>query len=195
MKPQLFALLFLALSTIGISSASQAETAAACSQDICVGQRAYNISRNYRQVEVVAIEASGRYVLKFLDGSGTGGNWRRSDLALPSGCSNNLCVGERFYNISSNYRHVEIVAIEYSGRYVLKFLDGSGIGGNWRHSDLAHQNGCGRQFCVGDYALNIKSGYRKIQIVGIQYNGKYVVKFLDGSGVGGNWSDSDLARF
>ncbi len=54
-----------------------------CTGDICVGQRAINLSRKV-EVEVVGRQSNGKFVLKFLSGSlagKVGHNWDRSDLA------------------------------------------------------------------------------------------------------------------
>lgn len=163
-----------------------------CVRDICVGTRAYNISRDYRQVEVVGVQTNGLFVLRFLDNNGIGGNWDRADLALMQGCYNRTCVGDRAYNSARDYRAVEVVGIQYNGLFVLRFLDTNGIGGNWNESDLAIPRGCGRSFCVGQHAINVSRQNRRVQIVAIESRGTYVLRFLDNGGVGGGWSDSDL---
>ena len=110
------------------------------------------------------------------------------------GCYLDLCVGERVINVTRNYREAIIEGIEARGTFVLRFLDTNGIGGNWDRTDLAVEHGCGRYFCVGDYARNIQRNYRQVQIIAIDYYGRYVLRFLDTNGVGGNWDDSDLVR-
>ena len=163
-----------------------------CVRDICVGTRAFNISREYRQVQVVGIQTNGLFVLQFLDNNGIGGNWNRSDLALMLGCVGRTCVGDRAYNVAREYRQVQVVGIQYNGQFVLRFLDNQGVGGNWSESDLAFPRGCGRSFCVGQHAINVSRNNRRVQIIAIEQRGTYVLRFLDNNGVGGNWNDSDL---
>lgn len=109
-------------------------------------------------------------------------------------CLYNICTGDTVFNIQRNYRKAVVVGIEARGTYVLRFLDTGGVGGNWGRYDLATTFGCGRQFCVGDLALNASKNYRRVRVIGIEYNGTYVLNFLDTKGVGGNWSDFDLVR-
>jgi hypothetical protein len=109
-------------------------------------------------------------------------------------CYRDLCVGTRVYNIQRSFREAEIVGIEHAGTYVLRFTDNGGVGGNWDRVDLAVMQGCGYNYCVGQYALNAQRNYRQVQIVAIQQDRRYVLRFLDNGGVGGNWTDSDLVR-
>jgi hypothetical protein len=165
-----------------------------CYRDLCVGTRVYNIQRSYREAEIVGIEHQGTYVLRFIDNGGVGGNWSREDLAVKQGCSGDLCVGTTIYNTQRNYRQAQIVGIQLGGKYVLRFLDNNGVGGNWDRADLAVMHGCGYNYCVGQYALNAQRNYRQVQVVAIQHDRRYVLRFLDNGGVGGNWTDSDLVR-
>jgi hypothetical protein len=166
----------------------------ACLYDICEGDTVFNIERDYRKAVVVAIEKKGTYILRFLDTGGVGGHWGRTDLAATRGCQNRVCVGERVFNINRDYRMTQVVGLQSNGLFVLQFLDTNGVGGNWALTDLAFPYGCGQQFCVGDLALNIQKNYRRVQVIGVEYNGNYVLRFLDTNGVGGNWSDFDLVR-
>jgi hypothetical protein len=182
------------LVTTPSAQASHSTQSGACHLDVCVGQRAYNILREYREVQVVGIESNGTYVLRFLDNGGIGGNWSRADLALQRGCGNGFCVGDAAYNIQRQYRSVRVVGIHFDGKLVLRFDDNGGIGGNWDKTDLAKMRGCGQMFCVGDVALNNKRNYREVRVVGIQSNGLYVLRFSDNGTVGGNWANEDLVR-
>jgi hypothetical protein len=109
-------------------------------------------------------------------------------------CLYNICTGDTVFNSQRNYRKAVVVGIEARGTYVLRFLDTGGVGGNWSRYDLATTYGCGRQFCVGDLALNASKNYRRVRVIGVEFNGTYVLNFLDTNGVGGNWSDFDLVR-
>lgn len=164
----------------------------ACLYGVCEGETVFNIQRDYRKAVVVGIEPQGTYVLRFLDTGGVGGNWNRSALAVTRGCYGKTCVGDHVFNIRRNYRMVQVVGLQYNGQFVVRFLDTNGVGGNWTELDLAKPYGCGWYFCVGQYALNNKKNYRKVQIIGIEYYGTYVLRFLDTGGIGGNWTDSDL---
>lgn len=165
-----------------------------CYLDLCVGDRVINITRDSREVIIEAIEPQGTYLLRFLDTNGVGGNWSRSDLAVERGCSGDICVGTRAFNVSRDYREISVVAIDYFGRFVVRFFDTNGVGSGWNRSDLAVEQGCGQYFCVGNFARNIQRNYRQVQIVGIEFNGTYVLRFLDNNNVGGRWTDADLVR-
>jgi len=60
----------------------------------------------------------------------------------------------------------------------------------------ARQAGCSfaNQYCVGELAYNISRSSREVTIVGIQLDGRMVVRFSDNGGIGGGWSRGDLAR-
>lgn len=113
-----------------------------CSGDLCVGTNAYNIERS-AYVRVVGIQQDGRFVLYYRTGTlagQSGHNWTRPDIAPQRGCYQNYCVGDRAYNIPRN-AWVTVVAIQYGGRYVLRFETGplaGQTGHNWSPSDLAH---------------------------------------------------------
>lgn len=169
-----------------------------------IGQQAYNVARDSALVTVIGIEQNGTYVIQFDDGAlagQTGNNWSASDLAVLFGCGNGgQCVGQTAYNVSRDSAQVQIIGVQSDGRYVISFEDGAnagGRGGNWDDSDLARNQGCGPSFCVGEQAINISRNNARVEIVGIESNGTYVIYFEDGAnagGRGGNWSDSDLAR-
>lgn len=165
-----------------------------CYRDVCVGDHALNVSREYREVTVVAIESAGKFVIRFEDNGGIGGNWDREDLALMQGCAGDLCVGFPAFNISREYRSVSIRAIQFDNRFVLRFNDNGGVGGNWDRSDLAVAWGCVRDLCVNDTVYNRSNG-RQATIAAIQTNAQGVqdrmVLNYAGS-LGGNWEFSDL---
>lgn len=110
-------------------------------------------------------------------------------------------VGQRVINIVRNYVQVTIIAVENDGDFVIRFEEGSlagQIGGNWDRSDFAILSGCSSQgFCVGDRVINTSRNYAYAQVVGLEYDGEAVIRFLDGSlvnGIGGNWDRFDLAK-
>lgn len=106
--------------------------------------------------------------------------------------------GEIAYNISRDYAKVKV--LEKNGRgYKIKFLSGSlagEVGSGWRRSDLAVSHGCYEKFCVNDSFYLSGRNSEKVKIVGLQSDGRFVLKFLDGpnSGeLGGKWERKDLA--
>ena len=167
------------------------------------GELALNVKRDSVRVKIVARENSGRYVVKYLEGplrGQVGGNWPSSDLAKRRGCGNGFCVGKRAYNIKRDSSLVKVIGVQENRLLVVKYLDGSlkgKKGHGWSREDLAKTSGCGEGFCVGDLARNTQRNYVLVKVVGIQSNGLYVVKYLEGNlkGLkGGNWAESDLAR-
>lgn len=105
-------------------------------EHLCVGDKVYNVSRDSRLATVVGIQQNGKIVLRFEDTSGVGAGWDASDLAVPRGCYNGLCVGMDVYNTARNYRAATILAIQPNGKFVLRFNDNYGVGGGWDSSDL-----------------------------------------------------------
>jgi len=172
---------------------------------VYIGQRVINVTRNYVQVTIIAIENDGDYVIRFEEGSlagQIGGNWDRSDFAVMNGCSSQgFCVGERVINTTRNYAYAQVVGLEYDGEAVIRFLDGNlvnGIGGNWDRHDFAKTSGCSGDVCVGQVMLNIERDYAQVRILGIEHDGEFVLDFLTGNLAGrrgGNWARNALARF
>jgi hypothetical protein len=167
-----------------------------------VGERALNIQRNYAFVEVIGYDMNGTYVLRFLDGplvGQIGGGWSAADLARRSGCiAQGACVGSVLMNLERNFVQTRLIAIDYWGRAVLYFREGpfqGQRGGNWDLWALARLEGCGYQFCVGNMARNRDRNWARVQVVGIQFNAAYVLRFLEGelAGLTGhNWTDQSL---
>ncbi len=162
--------------------------------EMCVGDAGLVINKDYRRATVVGVQADRKILLRFEDNGGIGGGWSRSDIALFKGCVGQLCVGTTAYNIDKDFRVVKVIAVQPDNKLVLSFQDNGGIGGNWGPENLALMTGCGRGFCVNDDVIVLTNGNRKARVVGIQGIDLYVLKFLDNGGVGGNWSNSDLAR-
>lgn len=179
------------------------ERKACTASGICLGDIVINISRENVRAKVVSVQGDGRFVLEFLDGAlqgKTGNGWEAKDLARMNGCSDSLCVGDRVINTDRENATVEIAALQADGRYVLRFTEGSlagKLGSNWEKKNLAVTKGCLNElFCVGTRAMNIERNNTRVEIVGIQENGKLVLKFLDGSlqgKLGSNWDVNSLA--
>jgi hypothetical protein len=112
-----------------------------CSGDVCVGENAYNIERD-AYVRVVGIQTTGHFVLYYRTGnlSGQSGhNWSRQSIAPQRGCYQDICVGQRVYNVPRQ-AWTRVVAMQFGGYYVLKFETGplaGQSGHNWKRSDLA----------------------------------------------------------
>jgi hypothetical protein len=193
---KLLSVLLLALA-FQASPALAAESAVDCHLDLCVGDRLVNISRSYRIVKIVGIEAAGKYVVQFEDTGGIGGNWDREDLAVMQGCTGDLCVGYPALNVSRSYRRVKIYALEWrTGKFILRFDDSGGIGGNWDRSDLAVAWGCVGTVCVNDTVYNTKNA-RQAVVAAVQVDAKtgiadQLVLDYGASGLGGKWNESDL---
>lgn len=165
-----------------------------CSQDVCVGDRAYNVSRGARVVQVAGINTNGKLVLRFEDNGGVGAGWDRSDLALMKGCVKDVCVGTRAFNVSRDNRRVVIVGVSVDQKLVLRFEDNGGVGAGWDRADLALAQGCYGGFCVGDTAYNIERDSRVVTIIAIDVNGKFILSFNDNGGVGAGWDRPALAK-
>jgi len=179
---------------MGFTSVAQASQVN-CYLGACVGDRAVNVSRDYREVSIVSIDNFGKFILRFADNGGVGGNWDRHDLALMAGCQADLCVGFPALNIDRNYRAVTVHALHYnSGKFVLRFADNGGVGGNWDRSDLAVAWGCVGGFCVNDTVHN-RTNNRQAMIAAVQTNmsglsDRFVLNYS--GALGGNWEASDL---
>lgn len=177
---------------LGISSIGAAE--ANCYLGACVGDRAVNISRENREVTVVAVDQLGKFVLRFEDSGQLGGNWDRADIALRSGCAGDLCIGYPAYNVSRDNRAVTVYALQYDGKFVLRFNDISALGAGWDRWDLAVAWGCVGNICVNDRVYN-RTLNREAIVAAIQNNTRgqaerFLLNFA--GALGGNWELSDL---
>lgn len=177
-----------------------------CTEDYCVGDVVYNKDKGEAQVRVVAVQYNGAVIIEFLDGAlagRLGGQWTSNDLTSTERCGKNFCVGQRayLYDDGRDPALVEVIAVDKAGRYTVYFHEGAVAGrrgSKWADANLAKNSGCGASFCVGDVVTNISRNYLKAQVVGVQLNGLYVLKFLEGNvagRLGHNWSDSDLRKF
>jgi hypothetical protein len=154
--------------------------------------------------DVIGFDPSTQsYVVRFTTGplagkSGTG--WRREQLAVTTfACFDQLCINQPGFNVERN-AYVEVVAIEYSGRFVLRFTSGEltgKTGGNWSRDNIAVLQGCASGFpviCVGQKVYN-KDRAAEARVVGIQKDGRFVLLFLTGpltGKTGGNWTLNNL---
>ncbi|WII71253.1 beta-sandwich domain-containing protein [Bdellovibrio sp. 22V] len=177
-----------------------------CTKEYCVGQLVFNKSRDNMQVKVVAVQFHGSVIIEFMEGElkgRLGGNWNSDELTLPKKCGSKFCIEDKAYLLNGDkfQGKVLILGVDKNDRYSVYFYDGELAGRrghNWSKEDLAKISGCGRNFCVGDVVTNITRDYAKVQVMGIQENGRYVLKFLEGQVAGRfghNWEDSDLRKF
>ena len=128
---------FLSLLVFGLVSVS-AQANYPCFGDLCVGDRAVNVSRNNRIVSVIAIQPNATFSVRFEDTGAVGHGWQQIDLAPMKGCAFDLCVGQSVYNRYNN-RYALIVAIQFGGRYVLQYSDTGALGNGWDRHDLVIQ--------------------------------------------------------
>lgn len=159
-----------------------------CYREICVGDRALNLVRD-REVTVVGIER-GQFFVRFDDGT-YDVNARREDLALLRGCSNDLCVGYPALNAVLGFRSAKIAAIEWNGRYDLRFDDDGSLSKNWARSDLAVAWGCVDGICVNDKVFN-RANRLLAMVVAVQTNAagvtdRLVLASIVNGETSGNW--------
>jgi|GEM_PF-1847845 len=177
-----------------------------CNESLCVGDTVYNLSRELAQVRIVGLQTDGNVVLQFLDGSlagRIGGNWGVNDLTTTKSRGKNFGVGDKVYLFDEGREPalVQIIAVERTGNYTVYFIQGEVAGrrgNNWTEQNFARVSGCGKNYCVGDIVTNISRDYLRVQIVGVQMNGRYVLRFLEGNiagRLGNNWGDEDLRKF
>jgi hypothetical protein len=164
-----------------------------CYQGVCVGQSVYISSGAARLTQVVRIERGGTFQLRFLDTGAVSGGWSRSEVAVTTGCSGSFCVGNSAYRVASDSRLVQIAGLSLDGTYVVRFLDTGAMAGGWSSAELAATRGCSQGVCVGQSVYRVASDSRLTQVVGIQSDGTFVLRFLDNGGWGGGWSRSEVA--
>lgn len=178
--------------TVGLSSVEASQVN--CYLGACVGDQAVNIQRDYQDVTIIGLDFYGKFVLRFDNGGGIGGGWDRADIALKTGCQGDLCVGYPAFNLNRNNQAVMVYAIQYDGRYVLRYNDTGGVGGNWNRWNLGVAWGCFGGICVNDIVFN-RAINRQAVVAAIQSNmAGYPERFLlNYSGaLGGNWGLNDL---
>lgn len=177
-----------------------------CTSEYCVGDVVYNKEKGEAQVRIAAVQYRGTVIIEFLDGAlagRLGGNWGSDDLTSTARCTKKACVGEKLYLYAENRDPsvVQIIGIDKAGKYTVYFHDGplaGRRGSKWEDENLAKMSGCGANFCVGEVVSNITRNFLKVQIVAVQGNGRYILKFLEGNvagRLGANWEDSDLRKF
>lgn len=160
-----------------------------CSADLCVGEEVYNVS-NSRYATVTGVQAGGKFVLRYKDNNLTGSGWSRTDLAVLRGCSADLCVNEKVFNVS-NSRYATIVGFQTSGKFVLRYDDNGLTGSGWDRYDLGILKGCQGNLCVGYKVLN-KSNNRIARIKGFHAGNKIILRYEDNGLTGSGWSAYDL---
>ncbi|MFN7729631.1 MAG: hypothetical protein ACK5P7_10785, partial [Bdellovibrio sp.] len=169
-----------------------ASTGGQCYQGVCVGQSVYIASGSAGLAQVVRIDRGGTFQLRFLDTGAVSGAWSRHDLAVTTGCAGSFCVGNSAYRVASDSRLVQIVGLALDGSYVVRFLDTGAVSGGWT-TELAATRGCFQGVCVGQSVYRVSADSRLTQVVGIQDDGTFVLRFLDNGGLGGGWSRYDVA--
>jgi hypothetical protein len=169
------------------------------------GDQAFNVVRDSARVTIMGREANGAYVIRFEEGplvGQVGGGWGRGAFAVPYGCGlERICVRDQVINVDRDSVWTRVVGVQVDGRLVLQFLNGplSGAkGANWQPRSLAIPRGCGLgNFCVGERVYNRDRNFDMCEVVGIQHDGRMVLKFLTGpiaGQQGGNWQPHSLVR-
>jgi predicted secreted protein len=107
------------------------------------------------------------------------------------GYPTNIINGETVFNVS-NSRFAQVVAQDYSGKFVLRYQDNGATGTGWDRRDLAPLRGCDFDLCVNDQVYNV-SNSRYATVIGLQMIEKFVLRYSDNSAVGSGWDRDDLA--
>jgi len=105
------------------------------------GAEVYALSgdRENQAAHILSVAADGSYVLQFETDGAVGSSWSKASLAIASGCSNGLCVGDHVCATDGprNDQTAAVVAIQSDGNYVLKFDTDGAIGDKWDLNSLA----------------------------------------------------------
>jgi biotin-(acetyl-CoA carboxylase) ligase len=203
MKGKLNLLALMVALTTGLSAApSYGCESTHCSPQnsggFSVGERVYVVSapRENTTARIVGIETNGHFLLKFDSDGAVGNGWVASDLAKTSGCKNRFCVNESVYVIDEPRENTlgKIVGIQYDGSFVLRFESDGAVGHNWAQNQLARRSGCSSDVCVGQrvYVVGPPRENTTAVIVGIQSDGRFVLRFETDGAVGHNWDRDDL---
>lgn len=173
------------------TSASFAEIGA--NATIKSGDMIYAVGRDVTTLrKVVAAQSGGTFVLRDFDGSLQSG-WSKKDIAITSGCSMGLCVGQKVYAVGFDHSELRtVVGLQSNGAFVLKESDGS-IQSGWRKKDIAVTSGCSAGFCVGQKIYALGYDYTEVRtIVALKIDGTFVLRDREGSTQSG-WTAQKLA--
>lgn len=160
-----------------------------CDGDVCVNDQVYNVSNN-RYAQVVGLQLTGKFVLKYADNNLTGSGWTRNNIAVMNGCQGDICVNDDVYNVSNN-RYARVVALQAEGKFVLKYVDNNLTGSGWTRNNIAVKNGCQLNICVGNRVFN-SSNNRYARVEAIQAEGKFVLRYEDNGLTGSGWNVNNL---
>lgn len=146
---------------------------------------------------VAGISFNGLYTLRSTDGWNTiSSNIGRENLSVVNGCDQNICTTESVINTNSQ-RYVKVIGISFNSNFVTQSTDGwNTIESNVERLRLAKTEGCvyGRyvQICVGNQVINSYNRY--MDVIGIQLDGKVVLRSTDGwNTISANVDPSSLA--
>lgn len=157
-----------------------------CVDVICVGE--YVIMATAQTTErgrTVGLSLSGKFAVEEYTGIDRGKTtvWSIGGLAKASGCSGSYCVGDTVLNIATQPVTRARVIGQRQGVYVLEFLSApytGRMGGGWEAKNLALTQGCSGQFCVGNQVRIARDTRVRVQIIGIDQGGYFVIQFLNG---------------
>lgn len=169
---------------------SQLLIASGCYQDLCVDDQLYTLVEgyDYALARVAGIDVDGKYTMQFLNGRfymryGTG--WVAENLSTKNSCGKLFCVRDLAYLEvnSSQIEYVSILAVDKSGKYVVRFENGAlvgRVGHRWSEKELAKVNGCVGRICVGQTVF-VPSQNGQARILAIQ-NGSasFIIEFISG---------------
>lgn len=108
-----------------------------------------------------------------------------------------LHLGESVRVVTAQNLLAEIVAINVDETFVVQFADGRRAG--YSRDVLARTEGCGLEFCTSEVAIQfvVGRGTTAVEVVGLVYDGRYVVRVTQAGGqLGQLWTipAADLAK-
>ena len=166
---------------------------------LTVGDMVYAVSgaRADTAAHVVGIQTNGQFVIRFDSDSAVGGDWDRNQLAATFGCVGDVCVGTSIYSVTGARADslAAVVGIQTNGQYVLRFDSDGAVGDSWSRASIAKREGCVNDLCVGTkvYAVTGARADTLAEIVGVQTNGQYVLRFDSDGAIGDSWDRNQLA--
>ncbi len=165
---------------------------------LAIGEYIYDL--NLKARGIVLNRSNDVYTVKYTSGSQNGRELRaaRASLAVLSGCFLDVCVGNNVYSVAYNGQAIlsRVHGISLRGEYILEYRDYQNrhtLSLDWQRANLAIPSGCVNGFCVGHVMRNRHYDNVRVEVIAIQQNGKFIIKFLEGSYRGSlspNWTAS-----
>lgn len=144
-------------------------------------ERGERVIHNLTLHEVIAKSDEKNYVIKSIDQFNSTSTVEREDIAVMSGCFEDVCVKEKMFDVDY-LRNVSVEAISYQGKYIAETAEGwSGYYTPDRKS-LAKTTGClelnGVKLCVGKKVRDLIGN--TMTIIGLHQGGELVLVSNDG---------------